>query len=311
MIVTHWALMIIISGGGWIFVEFFFMITGYFTYKHFYSNKSNSLDDIAKNSISYTLRKYLYLLPYIIVIELLKSLFDFITGGCIHVGLFTDMVLETLLLSKSAIIVIPIWYLLALFKIFPIFCCLCQMKSKHFLYVLSLLYIICFYNYSGVVHSNSFPFMLFRAMAGLLLGVLIFYIISLIQQINLSKIETLLLTIIEEISLLLVVVIAYYNKWYTRFSLLCLFVGLTLLLSNKTYTGKISLNVFNYLGKLSMPIFLLNYPLGNFLKYIGVNKKYSQLLLICSCILISMMLCFIIEKIRKCVYFDKLKNIEY
>lgn len=46
----------------WIYVEFFFILTGYFTYRHF--TRQDKQDSIVKSSLSYTWRKFKTFLPY-------------------------------------------------------------------------------------------------------------------------------------------------------------------------------------------------------------------------------------------------------
>lgn len=150
---------------GWIFVEFFYMITGYYTYKHFSNMKYTSLEDIATKSISYTLKKYINMLPYVIIVVFLTSIYNFIISGCSNIKIFVEMLLEiTLLFHRN--IVPPLWYLSALFIVFPVFCCLCQMSSKHFLAILAFSYTVYFYKITMVSRVTDFPFSLFRAMGG-------------------------------------------------------------------------------------------------------------------------------------------------
>ena len=45
----------------WIYVEFFFILTGYFTYRHF--ARQDSRENIVRSSLSYTWRKFKPFLP--------------------------------------------------------------------------------------------------------------------------------------------------------------------------------------------------------------------------------------------------------
>lgn len=290
---------------GWIFVEFFYMVTGYFTYKHFYNMKYTSLDDVANNSIIYTIKKYLNLFSYIIIVVCVTALYDFIISSYDNMRVFADMILEiTLLFHRN--IVPPLWYLSALFIVFPVFCCLCQIKSKHLLYVIAFSYTVIYYNKTMVSSVTDFPFSLLRATGGLLLGILIYQFVLVLKKVSFSKAQKVLLTIVEEISLLTVVFITYKNINGSVFTLLFMFIGLVLLLSQITYTSNVSFSLFDFLGKLSVIIYIVHYPLGNYLHYINVDPRYSQLVLIISSILLSIILNLLVEKIIKRIHFKRL-----
>lgn len=61
--------------GGGIFVEFFLIITGYYTAKHFDNKKYNNP---MKESIIYTLNKFIPFLPYTIITTILMYLFNYL-----------------------------------------------------------------------------------------------------------------------------------------------------------------------------------------------------------------------------------------
>lgn len=64
---THWWHL-------WLLVELFFFITGYFTFKHFRKkkNRGKTLEQKSKNAISYTVKKFLPLIPFVIVAIVIK-----------------------------------------------------------------------------------------------------------------------------------------------------------------------------------------------------------------------------------------------
>lgn len=282
---------------GWIYVEFFFMLTGYFTMKHFSNVEYYSLDNIAKASIRYTFFKFIKLIPY-------TTIAIFITYIVINKGNYSgnniiNMVLEMTLLYPGDIILGPIWFLRVLIIVFPLFCILCQIKSKSFIYILSFLYTILYYNYTGVLHEQYFPGNIFRAIAGLLLGVLIYGISESIKKANLHKYQAFLLNILEVVLYVIIFVLTYTNRICFLFILACMFVATIIFFSEKTYTSNFSSKIVNYLGKISMVIYIIHVPIGYILKGMDISSEYIVLIwCITSVIIASIMYC-VIENIKK------------
>lgn len=92
------------------------------------------------------------------------------------------MILEMLLITRGDSNVGTLWFLSAMLIVFPIFCCMCQMKAKHFFYIISLLYVILYYEKYDVKSLCFYPEHIYRALAGLLLGVLVYSFVEIINQ---------------------------------------------------------------------------------------------------------------------------------
>ena len=60
----------------WLLVEMFFFITGYFTFKHFRKkgNRGKTAEQKSKNAISYTAKKFLPLIPFVLTISFVRGL---------------------------------------------------------------------------------------------------------------------------------------------------------------------------------------------------------------------------------------------
>lgn len=118
---------------GWVFVEFFLFITGYYTAKHFDGkNDNNSI----KSSIIYTYNKFIRFIPYTITVIVSY----YVVSGIINIiynnwsiknFLFSfseNFIFDILLLTNLYYLpnVDTIWFLSAMFIVFPIFRVLCK-----------------------------------------------------------------------------------------------------------------------------------------------------------------------------------------
>ncbi len=56
----------------WIYVEMFFLLSGYFACIHFRKNPSAHIDDASKEALTYTVRKWLSFLPYVVPAVILQ-----------------------------------------------------------------------------------------------------------------------------------------------------------------------------------------------------------------------------------------------
>lgn len=291
---------------GFLYVEFFFIISGYFTFAHFTKINNNSLDSIAKNSIIYTLKKFSYFLPYIIIMVLIMNTYNYVLDKNRGLHSFLDMIREILLISRSDGNVGVLWYLSAMFIVFPLFCCFCQIKSKYFTYIISIFY--CIYYYERYVSAVDYPDHLYRALAGLLLGVIVYFFVSIIKQINFSKLGKVIITLIEQGSLILALYFIYSNKEYTlRIIIECFIIGLSIMLSRKSYTANINCKIFGFLGKISFVIYLTHFPIFNIIQthFSEIAFKYKLLIAVSISIVFSLLLYVLVENIRKYIKLPK------
>lgn len=296
---------------GWLFVEFFMILTGFFTFEHFYSVQNNSLEDISKVSIIYSVRKYFSFIPYVIINLFGIAIYDIFINGhkCIDVcGLFITE--STLITTDGGSTIGSLWYLSMLLMVFPIFCCFCQVRAKHFIYIMSMLYIFWFWKkFDLTLFFNGYPEGIYRMLNGLLTGILAFYVVNIISDIDFSKIVKIFLTIIEE-GALLYAVFATFDRTNEGDSVLliviCIFVGITLMLSNKTYSSMINNKLFGFLGKISLVIYIVHTPVALLMDELSI--KNVKIYIIAS-LIISILLFYIVESLRKKVNFnlDKLK----
>lgn len=259
-------------GDFWIYVEFFLIITGYYTAKHF---DSKNYDNPMKESIIYTLKKFIPFLPYTIITTTLMYLLYLIPklmSGELNIngfifGFVDNYIFDILFVieSYSRSLVAPLWYLGAMFIIFPLFSWLMQIRNRYVIMIISSLYSLFYY---GVIASIGNDCL--RVIAGLCVGTFIYeFIYTFGEYIN--KINKIVLSLLEIITFLSPIIITIFNLGSEKFILFCFTVCLAIMLPNLSYSSNIKGKVFTYLGKLSMPIFIIHWLIGSLIEYVSDN----------------------------------------
>ena len=140
----------------YLFVDYFFILTGYLTMKHFASAGYVGINERAEQSIQYTFKKFGKFMPYTtiaIFFEYIMDNFHLLKHSTLEfVVSFSDMPYEMLLLSqfyKNYPNVNTLWYLSAMLIVFPIFCYTLQSTNKSFLKIISPLFPMFFWGHVG------------------------------------------------------------------------------------------------------------------------------------------------------------------
>lgn len=281
-----------IMGGGWIFVELFFLLTGYFTAAHFIEQTNSYIGegDSAYVAVKYTLHKFKTIYYYFFVALTGTYLFSFAVevkrnASLIKVGLTYAMnyVQELLLLYATDFCKSKMgtgWYVSALFWMLPIVVFLIIRFKGTVCYLISGIVPIVFYVKRGVVKRQGGFDDLERAFCALLLGVFLYSVVSLIK----ANYEEILQKKICKWLLVFITITGYMCSIYfvinarntsiknSRFVLLLFFVILTSIFirNTKSTNNRIS-KIINYLGALSLPIYLFQLLAGMICKVI-VNR---------------------------------------
>ena len=250
----------------WIYVEFFFILTGYFTYRHF--ERQGRQENIVRSSLSYTWRKFKPFLPYTTIAVTLQYLLSAPYTELLRHSYrkflysFADYPSEVLLLGEahsSQQRLVPIWFLSAMLIVFPLVGLLAQLKNKYLILLIAGAYPLFYYGRTQL-GNRVWPDDLLRAAAGLLLGVFLCVLCDMIREKRLipqSKNTTRLLTVIEIMCMLLAFLfIIRADKSLWRVIILLFAVGLSVMLSGRSMTAGWKSPVVAYLGKLSMPMFI-------------------------------------------------------
>ena len=238
----------------WIYVEFFFMLSGYFTAKHFlwggwyiqYTEK-----DGAKEAVLYTLNKMKKIIPYTTIFILTeyiirnlnydwKSLRGFLGG-------FEDSIFELLLLSSSGVVnarLAPVWYLSAMFLVLPIFCYLIRTKEKLTVYILSWSIPIIYYGKMGVVPRAPWPHDMLRAFSCMMLGVVVYDLGEWIRKFEINRLTRICLTVIEAGCFISTVILTGRNSGRMKLILILLITGIIVMLPEQSYSANLRYQVF-------------------------------------------------------------------
>lgn len=261
----------------WIYVEFFLIITGYYTAKHF---DGKNYDNTIKESIIYTLKKFILFLPYTtisITFRYLGNRTSRLLSGELNIKGFIfsfvdDFVFDILLIieSYSESLIVPLWYLSALFIIFPIFSLLMQIRNRYWILFITSFYSLFYYGLMGVTGNRTYPNNFLRVIAGLCIGAFIYELIYAFSD-YISKINKMILTIIEIITYTIPIIIIFFNLSFTRFILFCFTVCLAIMLPNLSYTSNLKGAVFIYLGRLSMPIYIIHILINKLIDVLSNN----------------------------------------
>lgn len=296
-------------------VELFFIITGYYTFLHFEKCANGiTLDDKSKNSIIYTINKFKAFAPYVITAIIAQYIIEiFIIGGDYRNTIFAYTPFDLLLLSqiftesfRTSPIVVPLWFLSSMFIVFPLFCLICQIKSKYTLYIFSFLEVSLYYGYFGIMDVHANPMGLLRTFSGLMLGIVTYALSNELKRINFNKITKITLTIVEQGFLLISIYFMYTHKSLMMLNLLCFAIGFSILFSQQSYTKYIRAKQFDLLGKASMIIFIFHWGIGRCITtFLHTSIKYKIVIYYSFTILFSVLIACMAEKIS-CVFRSKI-----
>lgn len=278
-----------LSKCSWIFVEFFLLLTGYFTMLHIEKNRDKIAEKEQWYPIQYTLKKFVKIFPYTMtsivaawVMYIIRYDFSikeaFKWFLCLPAELLllngTGMVADGLPISDTFVSPIMInshlWYVCSMLFALPVVMyLLMHMKKEKGLIITVIplfLYGILIMK-DGTVsgwHSDSFAFffLYLRAMAGLLLGALAYYVSKWWKQRKYTTLGEILLTILEVMSFVFVGIFSYVsNIKYDALYIGLLFLSITLSNAGVTYTAKITNAKLDFLGAISLPVYCLQMPI--------------------------------------------------
>ncbi|MBR3122500.1 acyltransferase [Candidatus Saccharibacteria bacterium] len=282
--------------GAFLFVELFFMLTGYFTVKHFANKKyeEKSFDEQCKEAAKYTWKKFKVFLPYTIIAVLLMYLvkFFYLDFNSLEelLGFLKRMVLELTLLNTQGGGALGLtWYLAAVVVIYPIFCTFCQSKHKTFLFFLivpfCLTYYLGFATFSSVDTTT-----LLRSLAGLSMGAIVYVLSEYIKKLDFRKVWIVFLSIAELLCFGISLIFLWTNnrmlvledRLYSFNVIFFFMLTLALLLSGKTLQSKIRFWPFDFLGKISLCFYLFHQVVNEVIvlylnDYLSVTTKMIML----------------------------------
>lgn len=321
----------------WIFVEFFFILSGYFTAKHFAKrflkdqNRSQKLFGKAE-AVSFKEwgselgrlmhSKVVKLVPLTTLAIVIQYILEYafrrnepsFSTGRFWLQLPFDILHVSDFFAEPK--VVPLWYICAILWTIPIIWLVLWIPRKSLRMIISTLAPIGYYVWAGVFNHRNFPWDFLRAISGMLLGVLVCEIVGLIKferekkekHVAQAKVSGILFTIVEVVLFLIPVVTEGFNVENHPPNLLCFFLMLTISESHLSLSYLLGGKMCDYLGKLSLPIFVWQWVVGTviwcedrvvgYLVVGGMPLPYHILLYIVGTLLTAIFMEFISSKVH-------------
>lgn len=226
----------------------------------------------AINAVKYTIKKYRVIFPYtFITVFVSLILIHGIGKEDLTFVRAVKALFESLMIIRGDSNVGVLWYLAAMLPVLPILVIFVQKTSIKVYGTLSLIYIFLWYFVLGRFDDCFVPTSYFRAVGGLALGVLAYWLKLFMERRLSSKKKY---TAIMVACIICPIVLTALNIVVDRLILIIFVIGFSLVFSSKT--DKIKANVFTDMcGKLSLPLYLVHLNIMDLITYFCRN--YSVL----------------------------------
>ncbi len=315
--------------GGYIAVEFFFIISGFYFAKTILKEKY-SKETIGKDTISYIWKRIKRLLPYLIIVYVMFMIgYQFYEPG-FTISQNANSIWSLLLLKgmgfRGPYISSVTWFLTVLFVSMLILYPIVKKYKENFILPWSIIIAIFFLGYLNhgwlgldqyhKIWSNYMYTGMIRGFAEINLGMVICIINEKLKNVDYTKIGKLILTVISEISLIAILLIISLIKRHVEYDyvmLLMIFISIIIMVSEKTYDYKLLSNKFIFfLEKISIPIFINHQFFFQAVKNISYFRKFTPVcntvIFVTATIVFSILEYLIINKISQ-KSFHKIKDL--
>lgn len=303
-------------GAASILVEFFFMITGYFTYSHFRKIKKypSTIEGKAKAGVSYTFGKIKVFYPFIVAAiilgggvalvfaDSLLGMLDSLKAGLVELFLLTPFFDY----QRTALNGVT-WFLGVMVIVMPLFICLIQTKARTFLMMIFAFVALLILSFRP--SGTTFVLGVERCAMCFMLGALVYELAQKIQKRKMSKMQMVLLSVAEFFLIVGQFVALFFTNSASLnpekmlnyvFIMVVFFLNLTLLFSGKTVFSRINNRFLDYLEKISMVIYLSHVPFVMIVNYTGLRGNLRITLLFEATVIVySAILFAVVSCIRK------------
>ena len=257
----------------WAWVDYYYLLTGFFTAKHFKINQGHKYvsENLSKDVMCYTLKKFKSFAPYVLVAVLVQYIIElcsYALNGHIVYGLrniVVDMPYEILCLSSTGLVyakLAPIWYLSAMLIALPIVI-YCMLKFKDIWYIASWVIPILYYGRYGLNTAREWPNDMLRAFICITLGTFVYLLAVELNKVKIhSNAKKIAFTVCEIGCWMFTAYITIFNKNMLNFLVLLWVVHCVIMFSGKSMTYSVRSRFFIYLGELSLPMFLTHWAIG-------------------------------------------------
>lgn len=261
---------------GHLFVEFFFLLTGYYMAKHFYSTgyADYTLEDKTNKALSYEWRRYKKLVVPCAVVTACEYIMYFTSSLSFSekikgmVGHLPDFLLISELFERP--LVIPLWYVSAVIIVIPFVGLLMQLVDKRTLALFSWLIIGIYYGSvlpmfltpAGMANTGGLED-LSRAFICLMAGTFIYAFSEWLSKKASRFLDNrIVFNILGEAILIVASLASYLGRAVGIYTMLSFMVALVLILSGQKINGN---RFTDFLSKLSFYIYIWNWPVGTFI----------------------------------------------
>lgn len=287
--------------GGWIFVEFFFLLTGYFSTKHMIEKDLTNEKDV----LGYVFRKVVSIIPYAYLGIMLEY---------VHFSLTTILTVEQRVKSLVDVIINflflnhlgwggysfngPLWYVQGILLVLPLVLLVAK-KSDIYKYYLCWIIPIMLYTVLMIWHGtlqwwtgkfDTTVSCLFRSCAAMMLGSFIYFVAEYLKRLKINNCLNALLRVVAYFLFAGTVLIAFHSnaKTLSMEIVLIFIIVLILFFSTSDWKYGIERGVFSgyinsfccYLGRLSLPIFCLHVPVMKWVSYLWNSETFVRKMLI-------------------------------
>ncbi len=303
----------LIFNGGRV-LAFFLFLSGYFLMAHFQKRKKEETKEPAKSAWKYTGKRFKALYPTIFM----GVLFAFIVRNAISgtkiteiFGVFMDSIWEFLGISQIGAVGLlelttvtvehtlgtsqlwngPLWYLSALIVGGLILYYILSKSEDFFTGLFAPLFIVLTYASAGLteigwdrtsVNAIGFPNGLARVMAGMCIGMLIYYVVEYLRKKKFSERMRMAFSLIHVIIGIFLLYTVYAGITWSEFTNGIVILLFTIvLLTNKDYISALynKSSVCNFLGRLSLYYYAAHVVIVFLIAYIFPDMSYHASIL--------------------------------
>ena len=267
--------------GGGLFVEYFFILSGYFAISHIEKQRNAIEKDTEVQIGKYILKKYLHFIPYAMIAVIMQ--YSWIL--CIEKRTWKETIkllfmapFEGLLLRNTGINMAGemgiLWYLSAMLIALPIVLYVATKFSgifrNYLMWVLPLFVYGVLIRQIGTVRTTNYILSDFRAAAGLILGGSIYYLSQNLQKIEFTCFARRLMTVLEVglfgLAVLFTTFSSLSKTFYDIVFIFLIFLSLIITFSGINATSKLKKPLFAFLGKISLPVYCFHFTVIKIVK---------------------------------------------
>lgn len=308
-----------VAQGGWIFVEYFFMLSGYFLTRHCDSLREGG--DIERSAWAYVWKVYKKMLPFAaagICIDVFAQTLQKGTGWDAIGEFIPNLPLSLLMLDGFGLseyrLDDPLWFVSALLLATPFLYVFMRRRPQLYRYLFSWSMPILIYATIQAVHGRIQYWgegwhinCILRAFAGLMIGSVLFFLSEETAVKCLVRRYSLYLTILELFAFACCVAGAFIGDCIssTYANLFLLAFSLLITFSKEWKTGSAHQRGGHaaccFLGKMSVAMYCLHKPLFNLISYCTAGTENREKVIICvaSVICVSFLAILLQEKLAQ------------